>query len=92
MHREDFPGVAIRIRKPELILTSKTTGGIFLYPLQDALCLETFFPGGNFFDGLDFDPRMIDRTQPPGPEDTERSLRPVESNRISRNPVSASNI
>ena len=42
MHCEDFPGIAIRIRKPELILTSKATGSVLLDPLQDALYLKTF--------------------------------------------------
>ena len=90
MHCEDFPGIAIRIRKPELILTSKATGSVLLDPLQDALCLKTFLPGGNFFYRLDFDPQVVNRTQPSGRR--YQSSRPVASNRILRNPASASEV
>src|SRR5687767_15946070 len=66
MHCEDFPGIAIRIRKPELILTSKATDSVLLDLTQNPLCLKTFLPGGNFFYGLDFDPQVVNGTQPSG--------------------------
>jgi hypothetical protein len=34
-------------QKTRAYLASKATGGVLLYPIQDALCLQTFFPIGH---------------------------------------------
>ena len=48
MHRKDFPGVAVRIGEPQLVLPREAAGDVLLDFLQNALRLQALFPGATF--------------------------------------------
>jgi hypothetical protein len=51
---KDLPGIAVRIRKPELVLPSKATGDVVLDSLKYPFTLQTSLPFRDLLDRLDF--------------------------------------
>ena len=44
MDRKDFPGIAVRVGKPEFVLARKAAGYALFNLFEDALFLQPLFP------------------------------------------------
>jgi hypothetical protein len=66
MDGKDFPGIAVRIREPQLILARETTGDVVLDLFENTLFLQALLPAGDLLGRLNLDAQVIHHTDHAG--------------------------